>query len=63
MTITSGACLWNQFRRLSACVGVVLLVLFCATPLEAQFDNGQISGFVRDASGSVVPGVSRDGNQ
>jgi hypothetical protein len=25
--------------------------------LKAQFDNGQISGFVRDASGAVVPGV------
>ena len=34
-----------------------ILVLFGATTLKAQFDNGQISGFVRDASGAVVPGV------
>jgi len=49
MRFTSGGTL--------ACAGVVFLVLFCATPLEAQFDSGQISGFVRDASGFIVPGV------
>ena len=39
-----------------ACAGAIIM-LFGATLLEAQFDNGQISGFVRDGSGAVVPGV------
>jgi undecaprenyl pyrophosphate phosphatase UppP len=46
-----------QMGRTAVCAGAVLL-LFCTTPLEAQFDAGQISGFVRDAGGLVVPGVS-----
>ena len=32
------------------------LILTCAA--FAQFDAGQISGFVRDATGAVVPGAS-----
>jgi hypothetical protein len=43
--------------RTAACACAVLL-LFYTTPLRAQFDTGQISGFVRDAGGLVVPGVS-----
>ena len=43
--------------KLTLGVTAVLLVLVCTAPIEAQFDNGQISGFVRDASGAVVPGV------
>jgi Carboxypeptidase regulatory-like domain len=48
-----------RFRSGGTCVcaGVVFLLLVCTSPLQAQFDNGQISGFVRDASGSIVPGV------
>jgi hypothetical protein len=37
-----------------------LLVALCiaATLLNGQFDSGQISGFVRDQSGAIVPGSS-----
>lgn len=46
--------------RPRACAGVAisLICLFFANPAMAQFDTGQISGFVRDASGAVIPGVS-----
>jgi hypothetical protein len=38
---------------------VTALALFViATPARAQFDTGQISGFVRDSSGGIVPGVT-----
>ncbi len=41
------------------------LILSCAA--LAQFDAGQISGYVRDATGAVVPGASvvatNEGNQ
>src|SRR6516225_9040955 len=40
-------------RILSAIVLTCLLV----APVFAQFDSGQISGFVRDESGAVVPGA------
>jgi hypothetical protein len=43
---------------LSTSVGVLVVVLLSSARPAAQFDNGQISGFVRDASGLVVPGVS-----
>ena len=33
-------------------------MLLSATLLVAQFDSGQISGFVRDPTGAVVPGAS-----
>jgi hypothetical protein len=41
-------------KRTSA---VVLSVLLLGTALWAQFDSGSISGFVRDASGGVIPGA------
>jgi len=44
-----------MFRRILA---VVFLSSVSATIAQAQFDSGQISGFVRDASGSVIPGAS-----
>src|SRR5262245_20185803 len=34
------------------------LILSCASAAHAQFDTGQISGFVRDSSGGIVPGVT-----
>jgi hypothetical protein len=34
------------------------LILSCASVAHAQFDTGQISGFVRDSSGGIVPGVT-----
>ena len=37
---------------------VILLTIACALPACAQFDSGQISGFVRDESGAVVPGAA-----
>jgi hypothetical protein len=43
------------FSKLSS---LVLAVLFSAALLHAQFDSGQIAGFVRDPSGAVVPGAS-----
>ncbi|MPZ20888.1 MAG: hypothetical protein GEV06_23735 [Luteitalea sp.] len=39
----------------TACVGIVL---FSIVTLRAQFDTGQISGFVRDSEGLVTPGAS-----
>ena len=56
MRLPLGSHVRLPFGRIAACAGAIL-VLFGATTLEAQFDNGQISGFVRDASGAVVPGV------
>src|SRR5688572_20512770 len=40
--------------------GLVLLglLLALAVPVHAQFDTGQISGFVRDEQGGVVPGAT-----
>src|SRR5258708_7422370 len=38
-------------------LAAALLVILCATAV-AQFDAGQISGFIRDGSGAVVPGAS-----
>src|SRR5688572_8110087 len=47
------------FLRLGALGAAVLAcVLVSAVPAAAQFDRGQISGIVRDASGGVVPGVT-----
>src|SRR5260370_34065971 len=40
-------------RVLSAIVFTFALI----APVFAQFDSGQISGFVRDESGAVVPGA------
>src|SRR5918995_6505195 len=37
--------------------GIVLVVLL-ATPALAQLDRGQISGFVKDESGAIVPGAT-----
>ena len=34
------------------------LLLSCASVAHAQFDTGQISGFVRDSSGAVIPGAT-----
>ena len=56
MRLPLGSHVRLTFGRIAACAGAIL-VLFGGTTLEAQFDNGQISGFVRDASGAVVPGV------
>ncbi len=38
--------------------GAVCVLLASAAIALAQFDSGQISGFVRDSSGSVIPGAS-----
>jgi hypothetical protein len=42
---------------MSNAIRVVLLASFASTAL-AQFDSGQIAGFVRDPSQSVIPGAS-----
>ena len=39
-------------------LAAVAAVLAGATLLMAQFDSGQISGFVRDQTGAVVPGAA-----
>lgn len=57
MRVASGSDHCAQMGRIVACACAVLC-LFCTVPLEAQFDTGQISGFIRDAGGLVVPGVS-----
>ena len=40
------------------CAAVVLASVCLANPVLAQFDTGQISGFVRDSSGAVIPGAT-----
>jgi len=46
-------------RRLFVAVVALLLSLCCiAAPAVAQSGTGRISGFVKDASGALVPGVS-----
>ena len=34
------------------------LVLIAAAPATAQYTTGEVSGYVRDATGAVVPGAS-----
>jgi hypothetical protein len=58
MRLGLGSYYWDRLGRTCACASAVIFVLFCTTPLGAQFDAGQLSGFVRDAGGLVVPGVS-----
>src|SRR6202521_6147694 len=45
--------------RALRCVFVALFaVLALAVAAFAQFDSGQIAGFVRDGSGAVIPGAN-----
>lgn len=43
---------------LLTCGVAALALLLIPPPALAQFDNGQISGFVRDTSGGIVPGAT-----
>src|SRR5215831_13828635 len=43
---------------LSKLLSLAIIACAGAPLLYAQFDSGQISGFVRDPSGAVVPGAS-----
>src|SRR6266853_4564057 len=36
----------------------IMLCIFAGAPLFAQFDTGQISGYVRDASQAVIAGAT-----
>ena len=45
-----------KLRWLACLVAVALVAL--AVPAHAQFDSGQISGFVRDSQGAAVPGAT-----
>src|SRR5437588_11480495 len=40
------------------CISALLLSLIGSAALQAQFDTGQIGGYVRDASQAVVTGAS-----
>src|SRR5215471_21666792 len=42
---------------LSKLLSLAFVACACAPLLNAQFDSGQIAGFVRDPSGAVVPGA------
>src|SRR5580704_4398479 len=42
----------------STLFGLAVAMLFSTAPLTAQFDSGQISGFVRDQTSAIVPGAS-----
>jgi hypothetical protein len=48
----------RQRTGVRACAAVSLFFMSLASPVLAQFDTGQISGFVRDSSGSIIPGVA-----
>src|SRR6267378_1245449 len=45
-----------MLRRLLASASAISFLAFL--PLQAQFDSGQISGFVRDASQAVIAGAT-----
>ena len=45
-----------RMRWLACLVAVALVAL--AVPAQAQFDSGQINGFVRDSQGAAVPGAT-----
>ena len=47
-----------MFRRRDVSKFVFLTILMIAAPLYAQFDRGQISGFVKDPAGLFVPGAT-----
>jgi hypothetical protein len=47
-----------QRVRCLALFGLVLALCALAPPVLAQFDSGQLSGFVRDPQGGFVPGVT-----
>src|SRR5688572_11417183 len=55
MRLPLASYLRTPLGRAAVCAGALLV--FGTTSIKAQFDNGQIAGFVRDASGAVVPGV------
>ena len=41
-------------------IGLVLVATALApTPAHAQFDRGQVGGFVKDEQGGIVPGATR----
>ena len=48
----------HTLRLWRAIVGSVFAVLLLAPPALAQFDRGQISGVIKDASGGVIPGAT-----
>jgi hypothetical protein len=39
-------------------LGLAVSLVALAAPVQAQFDTGQISGFVRDDQGGVIPGAT-----
>src|SRR6185503_16587476 len=43
-------------RWLACLVAIALVAL--AVPAQAQFDTGQINGFVRDSQGAPIPGAT-----
>jgi hypothetical protein len=45
-------------RRLTTAALALAFVALVAAPALAQFDSGQINGFVRDAQGQMVPGAT-----
>ena len=45
-------------RRAWVLAVAALALLALAVPAHAQFDSGQISGFVRDSQGAPVPGAT-----
>jgi len=47
-----------QRVRCLALFGLVLALCALAPPVLAQFDSGQLSGFVRDPQGGFVPGAT-----
>jgi hypothetical protein len=47
-----------QRVRCLALLGLVLALCAAGPPVLAQFDSGQVSGFVRDPQGGVVPGAA-----
>src|SRR5262249_52109778 len=43
---------------MSRLVGLVVFLFLASSISVAQFDSGQISGFIHDSSGAVVPGAA-----
>jgi hypothetical protein len=53
---TSALASVRAWGRTTALAGALVAAL--AAPVHAQFDSGQISGFVRDSQGAAVPGAT-----
>src|SRR5436309_7131811 len=58
LSLSEGGCMGNKASRATVSVWALALFLSLEISAFAQFDRGQISGFVKDPTGLFVPGAS-----